>query len=188
MQRTADFHHHVANPSFPHADRRFAHAAAFDTAVDLFNAHAPPRALPIPRFLGPRQRMPTGLRRGLDDVHAVQREGLKARILQQLTPRRQRIGCGIGEALVMDTTRRRLAPEEDAPGLIEQEKVFQHVPLFLAAITRFLCRRVVGAWDGSLGAVVTQRGATGGGAPCPASAGDGSKGRDGTSTPRAICK
>jgi len=188
MQRTADFHHHVAHSGFPHADRLFEHTAAFDTAVDMLDAYAPPSKLPIPRFLCPRQLVPTRLLRGLEDVHAVQREGLKARILQQLTPRRQRRGCGIGDALVMDTTRRRLAQEEDAQGLIDQEKVFQHVPLVLAALTRVLFSRVVGARDGSLGAVMTTRGATGGGAPCPASAGEVSRGRDGTSTPRDACK
>jgi hypothetical protein len=66
--------------------------------------------------------------------------------------------------------------------------VFQHVPLFLAAITRFLFSRVVGARDGSLGAVMTKRGATGGGVLCPASAGDMSSDKDGISTPRRACK
>jgi hypothetical protein len=188
MQRTADFHHHVANPGFPHSDRLFEHTAAFDAAIDMLDAYAPPRKLPIPRFLCPRQLVPTRLLRGLEDVHAVQREGLKAGILQQLTPRRQRIGCGIGDAFVMDTTRMRLAQEEDAQGAIDQEKVFQHVPLVLAAITRFLFSRVVGARDGSLGAVMTNRGATGGGVLCPASAGDLSSDKDGTATPRRACK
>jgi hypothetical protein len=188
MQRTTDFHHHVANPGFPHSDRLFEHAAAFDTAVDMFDAHAPPSKLPIPRFLCPRQLVPTGLLRGLEDVHAVPRECLKARILQQLTPRWQRIGCGIGDAFVMDTTRMCLAQEEDAQGSIDQEKVFQHVPLFLAAITRFLFSRVVGARDGALGAVMTKRGATGGEVSWPASAGDVGSGREGTSTPRRACK
>jgi hypothetical protein len=87
---------------------------ALDTAVDRLDAYAPPSQLPIPRFLCPRQLVPTRLLRGLEDVHAVQRESLQARILQQLTPRRQRIGCGIGDAFVMDTTRRRLAQEEEA--------------------------------------------------------------------------
>jgi hypothetical protein len=55
MQRTADFHHHVANSGFPHSDRLFEHTAAFDAAVDMLDAYAPPSKLPIPRFLCPRQ-------------------------------------------------------------------------------------------------------------------------------------
>jgi hypothetical protein len=88
----------------------------------------------------------------------------------------------------MDTPRMHLAQEEDAQGRIDQEKVFQHVPLVLAALTRFLCGRVVVARDGSLGAVMTNRGVTGGGTPCTASAGNGSKGKDGTSISRRARK
>jgi hypothetical protein len=115
----------------------------------------------------------------LEDGHAGQREGLRAPILPQLTPRRQRLGGGVGDTLVMDTARRRLAPEEDAPGFIDREKGFPHGPLVPAAITRFLFSRVVGARDGSLGAVMTTRGATGGGV---------SRGRDGPATPTHACK
>src|SRR5262245_34626607 len=110
MPRTTDCHHHLADAGVPHADRLLEPTAAFDTAVDLRNADAPPSQRPIPRVLGPGPRVPTRLLRGLEDVHAVQRAGLNARILQPLTPRRQRIGCGLGEALVMDTTRMRRAP------------------------------------------------------------------------------
>ena len=43
-----------------------------------------------------------------------------------------------------------LTQEQNPPGGIEQQDVFDHVPLFLAAITRLLFSRVVGARDGSL--------------------------------------
>jgi hypothetical protein len=46
MQRTADFHHHVANSGFPHPNGLFQRTAAFHTAVDLFDADAPPRDFP----------------------------------------------------------------------------------------------------------------------------------------------
>jgi hypothetical protein len=62
------------------------------------------------------------------------------------------------------------------------------MPLFLAAIVRFLFSRVVGAWHGSLGTVMTQRGATGSVAARSSSAGDASRGRGGTSTPRCWLK
>jgi hypothetical protein len=188
MQRTTDFHEHVANPSFPYPDGLFEHAAALDTAVDVFDTHAPPSKLSIPRFLGPRQLAPAGLLGGLEDVHAVQCEGLKAHILPQLTPRRQGIGRGIGDALVMDTARMRLTQEEKAHGPIDQQQVFPRVPLFLAALTRFLFSRIVGARDGSLGAIMTKRGATGGEAACTISAGGASSGGAGTATPRRACK
>ena len=71
MQGTADFHPHVAKPRFPQSDGLFEHAAAFDAAVDMFDAHAPPSEPLIPRFLRLRQLLAAGLLRGLEDVHSV---------------------------------------------------------------------------------------------------------------------
>jgi hypothetical protein len=113
MQRTADFHHHVPNPGVPHPKGLFQRSTAFHTAVDMFDAHTPPRDFPIPRFLGPRQHVPAGLLRGLDDLHPIQRERLKAHVLQQLAPSRQRIRRGVGDTLVLDTARMCLTQEED---------------------------------------------------------------------------
>jgi 4-amino-4-deoxy-L-arabinose transferase-like glycosyltransferase len=50
-QYTGNSHHRLMNPRFPHADRSSEHAAAFDTAVDVFGAHVPPSHLPTDRFL-----------------------------------------------------------------------------------------------------------------------------------------
>ena len=65
MQCTADLHHHVANPVFPHPDGLFEHVVAFDTAIDMFDAHAPLRDLPIVFFLLRRQLFPSRLLRRL---------------------------------------------------------------------------------------------------------------------------
>ena len=61
MQRTADFHHHVAHPGFPHPNGLFEHAAALHTTIDMFDAHSAPRDLPVVRFLRGRQLVPAGL-------------------------------------------------------------------------------------------------------------------------------
>ena len=184
MQRTADFHHHVANPSFPQPDGFFEHTAAFDAAVNMFDAHAPPRDLPVARFLGSCQCFPTWLLRRLNDLHAVQRKRLKAQILQQLAPRRQRIRRRVGDALVMHTAGMRFTQKQNPQGGIDQQDVFEPMPLFLTAIVRVLFSRVVGAWYGALGPVMTKRGATGGVAARSSSVGDASRARGGTSTPR----
>ena len=78
MECTADFHHHVAYPGFPYPNGLFEHAAAFDAAVDMFDAYAPSRDLPITRFLGAREPFPPWLLHRLNDLYAVQRERLKA--------------------------------------------------------------------------------------------------------------
>jgi hypothetical protein len=84
----------------------------------------------------------------------------------------------------MDTARMCLTQEEDAQGLIDQQEIFQHVPLFLAALTPFLFSRVLGARDGSLGAIMTKRGTAGGVGARTSSAGGASSGKRGSSTPR----
>ena len=183
MQGTAYFHHHVAYPFFPHPDRLFEHAAAFDTAVDMFDAYPSPRYLSIVRFLLRGQRLAAWLLHRLEDVHALQRERLQAPILQEVTPHRQRIRRRVGYALVMDTARMGLTQEQNAQRGIDQQEVLQHVLLFLAAIARLLFSRVCGARNGSLGAVMTKRGAAVGGAAWAASDTADARGRGGTSTP-----
>ena len=183
MQSTADFHHHVANPFFPQPDRLFEHAAAFDTAVDMFDSHPSPRYLSIGRFLLRRQLLASRLLHRLDDFHAIQHERLKAQILKQVTPSWQRIRCRVCNALVMDTSLMGLTQEQNAQRRVDQQDVFQHVPLFLAAIASFRFSRVCGARDGSLGAVMTKRGAAGGVAAWASSDLDDASGRGGHSTP-----
>ena len=183
MQGTADFHHHIANACFPHADRLFEHAAAFDTAIDMFDAHPSPRDLSIARFLLRRQRFPAGLLRRLDDLYAIQCERLKAQILQQLTACGQRIRCAVSDALVMDTARMRLTQEENPSDGIDQDDIFEHVPFFLAAIIRFLLSRIVGARDGSLGPVMTTRGGVVGATVGPSSTAEASIGTGDPATP-----
>src|SRR5262249_18989633 len=82
--------------------------------------------------------------------------------LQEMTPRWQGIRGRISQTLVMDAARSRLTQEDDAQRGIDQQQIFQHMPLCLAAITRFLFSRVCGARDGSLGAIMTKRGAAAG--------------------------
>src|SRR5262249_6661343 len=184
MQCTANFHHHVTYPVFPHPDGLFERATTFDTAIDMFDAHPSARDLPVVRLLFWGQLVPARLLRGLEDLHTLQGEPLKAQVLQQLTALRQGIRGRIGDALVVDATPMRLAQEHNAHRGVDQHQVFQHMPFFLAAITRFLFSRVRGARDGSLGAVMTKRGAAAGVAAWPASDGADSKGSSASASPR----
>lgn len=184
MQGTADFHHHVTYPLFPHPDGLFEHAAALDTAIDLFAAHPSPRDLAMARFLLRCQLLPARFLRRLEDVHTLQGEGLKTRVLQQGTPSRQRRRCRVGDALVVDASRMGLTQKQDAPRGVDQQEVFQPVALFLAARARLLWSGSLGARDGALGAVRTKRGAAAGVSSDSedANAEDASD-RGGTSTP-----
>ena len=184
MPSTTDVHHHVAHPVFPQPDCLFEHTAALDAAIAMFDAHPSPSQLPIPRFLGSCPCFPTRLLRRLEAVHPLPRERLQTQVLPQLTPRWQRRGRGVGEALVRDAAWMRLTQEEGAHGPLDQQEVLQQVTLLLAAIARLLCSRIVGARDGSRGAVMTTRGAAGGVAAWTASAGAASQGGGGPSASR----
>ena len=186
MQGTADGHHHVAHPVLPHPDGLFEHATAFDTALDLFHAHPSPSDRPVVRFLGWRQRLPARLLRGLDDLHSRQRACVQAGVLQQLAPSRKRRRCRVGEARVVDAARMGLTQEQDAQRGIDQQKVFQPLPLFLAALARLLCSCVLGAWDGALGAVMTKRGGAMGAAAGTSAAGDASSGTGAPATSSCV--
>src|SRR5262245_43961344 len=184
MQSTANFHHHIAYAVFPHPNSLLEHTAAFDTAIDMFDTHPALSDRPVVRFLCGRQRFSARFPRRLKDRHARQGEALKAHVLQQLTAFRQRIRGCIGDALVMDTARMRLTQEHDAQRGIDEEQVFQHMPLFLAAITRFLCSRVCGARNGSLSAVMTKRGAAAGVAAWSTADEAASQGSSASASPR----
>jgi hypothetical protein len=120
----------------------------------------------------------------LDGIHSLQRERLQAQVWPQVTRRRQRLRRHVGAARVRDTTRMRLTQEEDAQGPIDQEEIFQPRPLVLAALTPVLCSRVLGARAGSLGAIMTTRGAAGAVVAGTSAAGGASSGRGGTAPPR----
>ena len=54
----------------------------------------------------------------------------------------------------MDTAAIGVAPKEDEEERIDEQDMFDRVISFLAALTRGLCRRVLGADDAPLGAVM----------------------------------
>ena len=89
-----------------------------------------------------------------EDRHLREREGQEAQILQQPTPGRERVGGDLRDAQVMDTAAVRVAQKEDDEQGIDQQDIFDGVISFLAAITRLLFNRVLGADDASFGPVM----------------------------------
>jgi hypothetical protein len=61
----------------------------------------------------------------------------------------------------MDTAAIGVAQKEDQEESIDEQDIFDRVVLFLAAITFRLCRRLLGADDASLGAIMGKRGDAG---------------------------
>jgi hypothetical protein len=164
MQRTADFHDQIADACLPQAASIVDNATALDAAVDMLDAHAPTCDAPIRGFLRTREGTASRLPGWHDDLDLIQGEGQEAQILEQAAARRQGVGGGIGNSLVMSTARVGLTQKEDRERGVDQEHVFDRVVLFLAAITARLLSRILGAFDAPFGPIVAKRGKAGAGA------------------------
>jgi len=102
-----------------------------------------------------------GLLRRHEDLHLGERERQEAQILQQPTPGRERVGGGLRDAQIMGTAAVGIAQKEDGKEGIDEQDIFDGVVFFLAAITRGLFNRVLGADDAPFGPVMGKRGASG---------------------------
>src|SRR3989442_9099593 len=98
---------------------------------------------------------------GHADLHLRECERQEAQILQQPAPRGQGRGRRVSNGLIMDATAIGVAEEEDREQGIDQENIFYRMVLFLAAITRGLFSRVLGADDAPFRPVMGKRGDTG---------------------------
>lgn len=158
VEPTGDFHDKVTDGRTPDSQRILDHAAALHTTVDMLNAHPSAGQCLIGRLLFRCERAPTRLFGRLPHLHPIQREGQKAQILEQLAVGGQGIRGIVGNPFVMHLAFKGGTQKQDRQGGIDQQEVFQGVPLFLAALMERLFSRVRGARDGPLGAVVAKRG------------------------------
>src|SRR5262252_418623 len=147
MQGTAEFHHEIADALFPQTDAVFHDAAALDTAIDVLDPEPPLVERLVGQVLLPRELMTTGLLGRHEDLHVREREGQKAQILQQPTPGWESVGSGLRNAQIMHTAAIGIAQKEDREEGIHEQDIFDGVVFLLAAITRFLFGRVLGADD-----------------------------------------
>ncbi len=87
MQRTADFHDQIADPSLSEAAGVVDDAAALHAAVDVLDAHTSARDAPIRGFLQARKSTATWLSGRHDHLDLVKRKCQEAQILEQPAPR-----------------------------------------------------------------------------------------------------
>jgi hypothetical protein len=89
MQAPADFHATIANAYLSEAAGVVDDAAALDTAIDVLDAHAAARDVPIGRFLRPCE-FPSSWLPGRDDnLRLSKRERQETQILEQAAAREQ---------------------------------------------------------------------------------------------------
>src|SRR2546427_4219660 len=81
--------------------------------------------------------------------------------LQQPTPGRERVGGGLRDAQIMGTAAVGIAQKEDDKEGIDEQDIFDGVVFFLAALTRGLFNRVLGADDAPFRPVMGKRGEAG---------------------------
>src|SRR4029453_187232 len=108
-----------------------------------------------------------------EDRHRRERERQKAQILQQPTPSWEWVGSGLSDAQIMHTAAMGRTQKQDDEQSIDQQDIFHRVVFFLAAITRGLFNRVLGADDPPFRAVMGKRGDAGA-AASPVATGVGS--------------
>src|SRR2546427_5033822 len=94
----------------------------------------------------------------------------KPRSCNNPLPAGRGVGGGLSDAQIMDTAAVGVAQKEDDEERIDQQDIFDGVVLFLAALTRGLLRRVLGADDAPFGPVMGKRGDAGAAAGAAATA------------------
>src|SRR5215472_15107040 len=149
MQGTADLHHEIADTRLPQADPVFHNPTPLDAAVDVLD----PEPRLVERLVGQvllqGQLRTAGLLRRHEDFHLGEREGQEAQILQEPAPRRQGIRRRVRNGLIMGTTAIGVTEKEDEEQSVDEEHIFYRMVFVLAAITRGLFSKVLGADDPS---------------------------------------
>src|SRR5262252_4443606 len=161
MQGTTEFHHQIAGARLPQAEPVFDDTATLDTAVDVLDQQPPLVERLVRPLLLQGQLLTAGLLRRHEDHHFRERERQETQILQQPTPRREGVGAGLCDAQIMGAAAIGVTEKEDDEQSIHEQDIFYCMVLFLAAITRFLFSRVLGADDAPFGAVMGKKGASG---------------------------
>src|SRR5262249_48504493 len=154
-------HPEIADALLPQAAPVLHDATPLDAAVDMLDPESPLVEHLVGQVLFQGELRTAGLLRRHEDLHLRERERQEAQILQQPTPSRERVGSDLRDAQIMHTATVGVTEKEDREEGIHEQDVFDGVVLFLAAITRFLFRRVLGADDPPFRPVMGKRGEAG---------------------------
>ena len=174
IERTAEFHREITDAHLPQPDPVFHDAAALDTTVDMLD----PQPTVVQGLVGPLLLQGEILAAGFlgrhADLHLGQRTRQEVQILQEPVPRRQRRRRRVGNGRIMSAAAIGVTEKEEEEQRIDEQDMFDRVVAFLAALTRFLFNRVLGADDTLRGAVMGTRGDTSGAATGRSATGGGS--------------
>jgi hypothetical protein len=158
MQATTRFHDGIANPILQEAYLVFHDPIAFHPANRVFDPDSNGRDEAIVCFLWWGEFTPTWLFLGLINRDPVQPIALESQIVIEVTPAWQGITGQIREAFVMFFAFHRVTQEAHVISLIDHDKVFDRVALFLATVVFLLFLWIGRAMDWSLSAIMPTRG------------------------------
>src|SRR3712207_5291389 len=125
MERITDFSHHITRSFAKQANDVLCNPTTFDTTIDMFYPHASSRQLLIKRLLLVREPATARLFVWRSACHASECKRKEAQILQSFTPFWQRIGCCIGNSLIVGAPFIGIAQEQDSQHSVDQEHIFQ---------------------------------------------------------------
>ena len=145
MQGTAQCHHAITDALLPQTDPVFHHATTLHAPVDMLDAEPALVQGLVGACLLPRQFLAAGFLGRHEELDLGQRQRQEAQILPQPASRGQGIRRGLGHSLVMEAAAAGLAEEEENEQGMHEQDIFDGVVLLLAALTRGLFRRVLGA-------------------------------------------
>src|SRR2546428_693483 len=161
VQGTAEFHHQITDALLPQADPVLHDAPTLDAAVDMLDPEPPLVARLVGQLVLQGQLRTAWLLRRHADLHLGERERQEAQILQQPTAGRERVGGGLRNAQIMDTSTRGIAQKEEEEEGIDEQDMFDGMVSLLATLTCLLFSRVLGADDAPCRPVMGQRGEAG---------------------------
>ena len=162
VQGTTEFHHQITDSLLPQADPVLHDATALDTAVDMLDAQPTVVQGLVGPLLCQGEVLAAGFLGRHEDHHLRERERQEPQILQEPTSRWQGIRRGVPNGLIMRAAAIRVTEKKDDKEGIDEQDIFHCVVFFLAAITRGLFRRVLGADDPPFRPGMGKRGDTGG--------------------------
>src|SRR6266581_3965745 len=161
VQGTAELHHEIADARLPQVDPVFHNATTLDAAVDMLDPQPPLVERLVGQVLLQGELRTAGLLRRHEDLHLGERERQETQVLQQPAPHWQGIRHRVRNGLIMGTAAIGVTEKEDDEQGIDEQDIFDGVVFFLAALTRFLFSRVLGADDASFRPVMGTRGEAG---------------------------
>lgn len=174
MKPTGHFHYEVTNTTAVQANTVLDDTQALHSANCVVYAHPASGVHLVDSLLLIGQFTAARFLDGLLDLDPINREGQKAKVLEQDAALRQLVVSEVGNALVRHSALLRTTQVEHAQERIHEKEVFDRVEALLAAVVAPLVFLVDRARDGSFGAIVSKRGGDSCSVVCSCSSASGS--------------